>query len=77
VLDYLARVGERADELSTELVDVFVNERGAVAIYHLSARRELRRLETDIFLELGIENGELARARSATYDQAASDEFWS
>jgi len=77
VLDYLARVGERADELRTELLDVFVNDRGAVAIYRLAARRELRRLETDIFLELGIEDGKLVRARSATLDQEASAEFWS
>jgi ketosteroid isomerase-like protein len=76
VLDYLARVGERADELSTELLDIFVNERGAVAIYHISARRELKRFETDIFLELEILNGKLVRARSASFDQIASNEFW-
>ena len=41
VLDYLARVGESTDELSTELIDIFANDRGAVVVYHLSARREL------------------------------------
>jgi len=76
VLDYLARVCERADELSTELLDIFVNDRGAVVVYHLSARRELRRLETDLFLELEIREGKLIRARSASFDQTASNEFW-
>jgi len=77
VLDYLANLGEESDELSTDLLDVFVNERGAVAVYHVSARRELRRLETDVFLELIVRDGKLVRARSATFDQAASKEFWS
>ena len=77
VLDYLARVGERADELRTELIDIFANDRGAVVVYHLSARRELKRLETDLFLELEIREGELVRARSASFDQVASNEFWS
>jgi len=77
VLDYLARVGERADELSTELTDIFVNDRGAVVIYRLSARRELKRLETELFLELEIREGKLVRARSVSVDQVASNEFWS
>lgn len=76
VLDYLARVGESTDELSTELTDIFVNDRGAVVVYHLSARRELKRLETDLFLELEIREGKLARARSVSFDQVASNEFW-
>jgi ketosteroid isomerase-like protein len=77
VLDYLARVGERADELSTELTDIFVNDSGAVVIYRLSARRELKRLETELFLELEIREGKLVRARSVSVDQVASNEFWS
>ena len=76
VLDYLARVGERADELSTELTDIFVNDSGAVVIYRLSARRELKRLETELFLELEIREGKLIRARSVSVDQVASNEFW-
>ena len=77
VLDYLARVGENTDELKTELTDIFVNDRGAIVVYHLSARRELRRLETDLFLELEIADGKLKRARSVSFDQVASNEFWS
>jgi ketosteroid isomerase-like protein len=77
VIDYLARVGETADELSTELTDIFVNDRGAVVVYHLSARRELKRLETDLFLELEIRDSSLKRARSVSFDQVASNEFWS
>ena len=77
VLDYLARVGERSDELSTELTDIFVNDSGAVVIYRLSARRELKRLETELFLELEIHEGKLVRARSVSVDQVASNEFWS
>jgi ketosteroid isomerase-like protein len=77
VLDYLATVGEQSDELRTEFQDVFVNERGAVVVYHISARRELHRLETDIFLELIVSEGKLVRARSVTVDQSASHDFWS
>ena len=76
VIDYLARVGETADELRTELTDIFVNDRGAVVIYHLSARRELKRLETELYLELEIRAGKLVFARSVSFDQAASYEFW-
>jgi len=76
VIDYLARVGETADELRTELTDIFVNDRGAMVVYHLAARRELKRLETDLFLELEIRDGKLVRARSASFDQVASNEFW-
>jgi ketosteroid isomerase-like protein len=77
VIDYLARVGESADELTTELKDIFVNDQGAVVLYHLSARRELKRLETDLYLELEICDGELIRAGSVSFDQVASNEFWS
>ena len=77
VIDYLARVGESADELTTELKDIFVNDQGAVVLYHLSARRELKRLETDLYLELEIRDGELIRAGSVSFDQVASNEFWS
>ena len=76
VLDYLARVGENTDALSTELTDIFANDRGAVVVYHVSARRELKRLETDLFLELEIREGKLVRARSVSFDQVASNEFW-
>jgi ketosteroid isomerase-like protein len=76
VLDYLARVGERADELSTILMDIYVNERGAVVVYSLAARRDVKRLDTDVFLELEIRHGKLLRARSASFDQVASNEFW-
>jgi ketosteroid isomerase-like protein len=77
VLDYLAKVGETADELLSDIEQIFVNEEGAVVLYQVRARREAKCLEMEYFLLLRIEVGQVTRALMVPVDQAANDRFWS
>jgi len=76
VLDYLARIGEGAAELSSTLNSVYSSDDGAVLIYHVSARRDLKRLEADIALILRFRDGQVSHAVSVPFDQEVNDEFW-
>ena len=76
VLDYLARIGEGAAELSSTLNSVYSSDDGAVLVYHVSARRELKRLEADIALILTFRDGQVSHAVSVPFDQKINDEFW-
>jgi ketosteroid isomerase-like protein len=77
VLDYLARLGEAADDLVSDLKEIYHSESGAVAWYHVTARRELKRLDMDMLLQTWIENGLVVRARTVPTDQHRNDLFWS
>lgn len=77
VLDYLAQVGESADELFSSLVQLFVNDEGALVTYRVTASRGPKRLEMEFFLMLGIRAGRVASARMVAEDQYINDEFWS
>jgi len=76
VIEYLADVGEAADELRSALEGVYVNATGAVVLYHVSARRGAARLEMDYLLLLRIEDGLVTRGLMVAVDQARNDEFW-
>jgi ketosteroid isomerase-like protein len=77
VLDYLALVGESADELLSDIEEIFVNDEGAVVMYQVKARREAKSLEMEYFLLLRIEVGLVTRALMVPVDQYDNDRFWS
>lgn len=76
VLDYLALVGETADDFVSRLDDIFVSSEGAVVTYRVEARRGERRLEMEFLLILRIHAGKVANALMVAADQYANDEFW-
>jgi ketosteroid isomerase-like protein len=77
VLDYLARLGEAADDLVSDLESIYWNDLGTVVWYRVSARREPKRLELDFLLQLWIEDGLVTRGRVVPTDQHRNDLFWS
>jgi ketosteroid isomerase-like protein len=76
VLDYLAKVGERADDFSTALVRTFVSDEGAVLIHHAVGARGAKRLEQDVVIMLLVRDGRINLIQSVPTDQAANDRFW-
>lgn len=76
VLDYLARIGEGADELVSTLKRVYVEGGGAVVLYHVRASRGVKRLDMNYLLQLEIEKGRITLARTFPQDLYTSDEFW-
>lgn len=76
VTAFMARVGELTDELTAELRDVFVSERGAVLRYTVRARRGRTTLETEQLFCATIENGLVTEAFFAPTDQELYDRFW-
>ena len=76
VLDYLAMVGEAADELLSDIEEIFVNDEGAVVMYQVKAQREGKNLEMEFLLLLRIEVGQVTRALMVPVDQYVNDKFW-
>jgi len=76
VLDYLALVGETAEEFSSRMDDVLVSDQGAVITYHVTARRGDKRLEMDYFLMLRVDAGKVASGLMVPVDQYDNDDFW-
>jgi ketosteroid isomerase-like protein len=77
VLDFLAQVGEASDEFSSQLGSVYVNDEGAVVLYHVSARRGSKTLEMDYLLHLRVRNSLIVEALTVPVDQRTNDQFWS
>ena len=76
ILGFRARVGELSDELSADLLDVFVSERGAVIRYAVHALRGRRRLEIEQLLMIRIERGVIVEGVFSPIDQERYDRFW-
>jgi len=76
VLDYLAQIGEAADELVSTLKRVYVEGAGAVVLYHVRASRGVKRLDMNYLLQIETEKGRITLARTFPQDQDANDEFW-
>ncbi len=76
VLDYLARIGEAADELVSTLKRIYVDGEGAVLLYHVRASRGVKRLDMNYLLQIETEKGRITLARTFAQDQYTSDEFW-
>jgi ketosteroid isomerase-like protein len=76
VLSYLATVGEEADDLTSTLKSLFVNDEGAVILFHISATRGEKRLEVDYLMIFRLEGGLAVSAMMVPVDQEANDAFW-
>ena len=77
VLDYLGRMGEAADVLDVDLMDLLVSEERAATVMQVSARRGDRRLEVQFVILYRIAEGKIAEVWSAPLDPHATDAFWS
>lgn len=77
VLSYLATVGEEADELTSTLKSLYVNDDGAVILFHISASRGEKQLEVDYLMLFRLEDGRAVSAMMVPVDQEANDSFWS
>ena len=76
VLGYLARIGETVDELRSDVVDIFVSERGAVIRYRAQAQRGPKRYDNEVLLVLSIADERVVEATVVPVDQQKSGEFW-
>jgi ketosteroid isomerase-like protein len=76
VFEYLAALGEAADEFASEVQDVLVSDRRAAVLFHVSGRRQGKTLDTDFVLIFEIEDGRIRRISSVPRDQLSVDEFW-
>ena len=77
VLDYLARIGDVTDEFSSRLESIYTSDEGAVVIYHVSATRGGKLLETDFLTRLKVKDGVVVEALMVPVDSRENDEFWS
>ena len=76
ILSFLARVGELADRLESTLLEIFVNDRGAVLRYAIHATRAGKTLDTEHLFTIRVRNSRIVEARFAPLDQEGYDEFW-
>ena len=77
VLHFMARVGELTDDLHSDLVDIFVSERGAVLRYAIHAIRGTRSLDIEHLFMIRIVEGRITEAVFAPIDQQRYDRFFS
>jgi ketosteroid isomerase-like protein len=76
VLEFMTRVGELTDDLHSDLVDVFVSDRGAVLRYVIHATRGARRLDTEHLFVIRVVEGRITEAGFAPADQTRYDRFF-
>jgi ketosteroid isomerase-like protein len=77
VMEYMAKVGELANEFTSTLEEIYTNSNGAVALHRVQAKRGLRTLDMEYVIRLRIVDGQVVSALSVPVDQTANDEFWS
>ena len=77
VLRFMALVGDLASELRSDLIDIYVSDRGAVMRYSVHATRENRQLDTQQLLILDIEEDRIVEATFAQTDPVDYDRFFS
>lgn len=76
ILGFMAHVGELADDLHSDLIDIFVSEEGAVLRYGIHAVRGSQRLDTEHLFTIRIECGRITGAVFAPIDQHEYDRFF-
>lgn len=76
ILEYLAGIGDDADEFESELDDVLVGAHRTAILFRVSGRREGRLLEAGFVLLMRFEDNRIAEIWSVARDQHAVDEFW-
>ena len=76
ILEFLASLGEDADELQSDLEDIFVSDRGAVLRYTIHALRGDRVLDIEHLFLMQIDDERVVEAIFAPIDQHRHDRFW-
>lgn len=76
ILDYLATIGDDADEFESELEDILVGEERTAILFRVSGQRGPRLLEIGFVLLMRFEDNRIAELWSVPRDQYAVDEFW-
>lgn len=76
ILEYLAGIGEDADEFDLELDDVLVGEERTAILFRVSGQRGARLLEAGFVLLIRFEDNRIAELWSVARDQYAVEEFW-
>lgn len=76
VLDYLSVTGQGADDMRSELVDIFASEQGAIILHRSEFRRGPKTLDGLYFLWLRIEDGVVREVAAVPWEQARAASFW-
>ena len=76
ILDRLARAGENVDDSSSELLESYASDTGAVIRYRTLATRGGKHLDMQYLLLLAIEQQRIVRSELVPIDQRRNDEFW-
>ncbi len=76
VLDLFAQLGELADPLNLELLDVFSSCNGAVIHYAMHAERGLDSVDTQVLLNLRIRDGLVINVVGVPVNAEVDNAFW-
>ncbi len=76
ILDYLASIGEAADDFDLDLDDILVGTQRVALLFRVFGRRDERLLEAGFILLMRTEGDRIAEIWSVARDQHAVDEFW-
>jgi ketosteroid isomerase-like protein len=76
ILDGLARAGENVDDSSSELLETYASDSGAVIRCRTLATRGGKHLDMQYVLLLAIEQQRIVRSELIPIDQQRNDEFW-
>lgn len=76
VLDYMASAGDLVDKLRSDLIDIFVNDRGVVLWYVVEANRGEKELHSEQLLLLEIEDDRVVRGTVIPVSQHQTNRFW-
>jgi ketosteroid isomerase-like protein len=76
VIEYLAAIGDAADQFDSSLEDVLVSDDLVAVLFHVSGQRRGRSLNTGFIMIFRVEDGRIAEVWAVPRDQHAVDAFW-
>ncbi len=76
LLDYFALSADLVDDMTSDVLEVYSSERGAVIRYRVRASRGPKCLDGEVLLSLTIDNGLVTRADVVPVEQEIHDAFW-
>jgi ketosteroid isomerase-like protein len=76
IVGFMALTGELADELESQLLDIFTSDRGVILRYSVHATRRGRVLDIEHLFMIRIVHGYIVEGVFAPIDQDLYDRFW-
>ncbi|MBW2275103.1 MAG: nuclear transport factor 2 family protein [Deltaproteobacteria bacterium] len=76
IFAFMAHTGELADELESDLLEIFSSEEGAILRYSVRTQRADRSLEIEHLFMIRVEDGQVVEGVFAPVDQERYDRFW-